>query len=205
MRKLLILVILISTGLLFGQRKSSFFLQAGLYESFEDFKLKTSIGSIDFNESQLKNTLSTGYQLKYINGKRIKKAFAVSNGEKIFVRVNQMKKHFLEKNRGNPIDGNRDYSLAYLQNEKYLYFENFFYSTGTAILGAGAIHLRGIIYDSTKEKFIVFKYGNDIEEFLKTERPELIEKYDLSMKKIEIDIVRSIMLDFFKKELTFSN
>lgn len=201
MRKFLILAFFVVTSNGLSQKKT-FFIPPGIYESFEDFKSKKpSSSNNNFTYSQLEKIITTGYQLRSENGKRIKRKFALSNGDKIFVRVSKMKKHFLENNRGNPIDVNRDYSLAYLQNEQFLYFENFFFSTGTALLGVGKMHLRGIIYDSTKEKFIVFKYESDVKRFLEETKPQLLEKYDLNNgKKIDIKTVRLVMLDLFEQQ-----
>ncbi|MGS2765144.1 hypothetical protein [Sinomicrobium sp. M5D2P9] len=172
---------------------------AGFYESYEDFQQRTPAKPVTFEASQLKNTLSTGFQLIESNGKRIKKAFAVSDGEKLYVRVSHMKKHFADKNKGNPIDVRRDYSPAYLVNDRYAYFENYFYSTGTAILGAGAMHLRGVLYKKSTGDFTVFKYGDDVKLFLESNYPEMVGDFDLSEKKINVTIVRSIMEAIFDK------
>ena len=183
----------------FSQENEKKFLKVGIYETFADFSAKLPNREIDFTKSQLKNNFSPAFQLRFKNGKRIKKAFCVSDGENVYVKERQIKKLFKEKNRGNPIGDRRDYLLAYLQNDNFLYFENYFYSTGTALLGVGKMHLRGIIYDSSIKKFIVFKYGTDIKEFLSRVKPSLTKKHELTKEKVDIKFVRNIMLDFFER------
>lgn len=195
MKKSFTLFILLFAKLFFAQETPKFPLPAGIYETFQDFRTKSPTETVGIMVTEPKNNVSTGFKIQTDKGKKVKKAFAVSNGEDIFIRAKKMKAHFALDNRGNPEDKGRDYSLAYLENYRYLYFENYFYSTGTALLGAGMMHLRGVVFDENIGKFIVFKYGSDVEEFLRLRQPELTTKYDLTEKKINIETVRAVMLE----------
>ncbi|WP_299056912.1 hypothetical protein [uncultured Polaribacter sp.] len=184
----------------YSQENESLFLKNGIYKTFFDFKSKIANSEIEFSKSQLKNNLSPAFQLRYKNGKRVKNIFCVSNGKELFVRGKGIKKNFKEKKRGKIVIDPNDYLLAYLQNNKFLYFEHFFMSTGSAFLPIGKMYMRGIIYDSTIEKFIIFKYGTDVKEFLNRNKISLLKKYNLTKEKIALEIVREIMLEIFNKE-----
>jgi hypothetical protein len=200
MKNILSILFCLLSLIVYSQEKEKLFLKNGIYKTFSDFKSKVANSEIEFTKSQLKNNLSPSFQLRYKNGKRIKKIFCVSNGKELFVRGKGIKKNFKEKKRGKIVIDPNDYLLAYLQNNKFLYFEHFFMSTGSAFLPISKMHMRGIIYDSTIEKFIILKYGTDVKEFLKRNKPSLSEKFNLSKDKIQLEIVRQIMLDFFRTD-----
>ena len=200
MKNILSILFCILSLIGYSQENEKLFLKNGIYKTFSDFKSKTANSEIEFKKSQLKNNLSPAFQLRYKSGKRIKNIFCVSNGKELFVRGKGIKKNFKEKNRGKIVVDPNDYLLAYLQNSKFLYFEHFFMSTGSAFLPVGKMYMRGIIYDSTIEKFIIFKYGTDIKEFLDRNKISLFKKYNLTKEKIDLEIVRKIMLEIFEKE-----
>ena len=180
------------------QEKEMSFLKSGIYKTFSDFKSKIPNSEVEFTKSQLKNNLSPAFQLRFENGKRIKKIFCVSNGKELFVLGKGIKKNLKEKNRGKMVIDPNEYLLAHLENNKFLYFEEYFMSIGSAFLPLGKMHLRGIIYDSTIGKFIIFKYGTDVEEFLDRNKLYLSKKYNLTKEKIDLEIVRKIMLEIFE-------
>lgn len=159
----------------------------GLYKSFNDFKLKTPSKDISFTASQLDTIASTGFQLIDNEGKIIKKAFAISDGEKIFVRVKSMNKYFHRPDKDKRIDDRpkdikMDYSLAYFTSENYLYFENYFYNKQMMDLIGGMTYLKGIIYLQSSEKFLVFKYNQDFKNYLSLKSKELTDNYSINFK-----------------------
>ena len=104
--------------------ETNFIYPKGAYMTFEDFVAIKPTAEIAFKKTQMKNILSTNFQLIYNNGKRVKKPFAVSNGKELFVRVKHLKKQIESKYRGQPSDADRDYLWAYLVDKNFLYVEN---------------------------------------------------------------------------------
>jgi len=176
--------------------QTSLFYPRGAYNTFNDFKNRTPSNSISFNKSQLKHILSSNYQLKFENGKRVKKPFAVSNGRELFVRVYHIKKQMEKKYKGKPSDANRDYLLAYYVNNQFLYFENEFVSDYGIVTKFARY---GIIYNNKTKEFIVLDRNSNINKFIKDNFPNLKDKYFFSNKKVNLNKVRELMNEMFNE------
>ncbi len=169
----------------------------GRYEEMQDLKIKKPNSDISFNKSQVEHILSSNYQLKSLEGKRIKKPFAVSNGNELFVNVKKLEKFLKEKQKISLSNGNNDFIRAYYINENFAYFE-------TEIISNYVLFVKfirvGIIYNSPNNNFIAFDQEYKIEKFLDENFKNL--KYEPTYKTEKIPNlrdVRKLMLKVFEK------
>ncbi len=176
-------------------QNANFLYPSGSYETFESFRTRTPNSDIVFNKSQLKHILSSNYQLKYNDGKRLKKPLAVSNGSELFVNVNLLKRHIESKFKGQLSNTNNDYLLAYYMNKDFIYFENECISD----YGLVAKFVRyGIVYDNSKSDFIVLDRNSKIKILLTENFPELLTEFQYNDEKPNLNDVRVIMQKIFK-------
>jgi len=169
----------------------------GLFIKYEDFKNKIPNQDISYSKSQLKHILSTNYQLRDGNGKRIKEPFAVSNGNELLVRGKYMKNMFAGNFSGTPTEINNDYLLAYFINDNFIYFENDF-NTNMIVLNKRVRY--GIIYSKSKNEFIVLGNSSIINEFIKEEFPEFVNRFHFSDSIPNLLKVRNLMSYLFDVE-----
>lgn len=178
-----------------NKQNTKFLYPIGSYESFEIFKSRTPNSDIVFNKTQLKHILSSNYQLKYNDGKRVKKPFAVSNGTELFVNVKLLKKQIESKFKGQLSNTNNDYLLAYYINKDFIYFENECISD----YGIVAKFIRyGIIFDYSKSDFIVLDRNSKIKILLTENFPELLDDFQYIDEKPNLKEVRELMIKIFK-------
>lgn len=169
----------------------------GRYEKIQDFKMKKTSSDISFNKSQLKHILSSNYQLRNIEGKRIKKPFAVSNGNELFVNVKKLEKKLKEKTKISLSNTNNDFIRAYYVNENFAYFETEIISNYVLVAKFRRV---GIMYNSSKNNFIVFDQREKIENFLEENFSDLKdEPIYITKKTPDLRDIRKLMLKVFEK------
>lgn len=176
-------------------QNTNFIYPRGSYETFEVFKTRTPNSDIVFNKTQLKHILSSNYQLKYNNGERVKKPFAVSNGTELFVNVKLLKKQVGSKFKGQLANTNNDYLMAYYINNDFIYFENECVSDYGVV---GKFVRYGIIYDNSKSDFIVLDRNSKIKTLLNDNFPELLDEFKYDDEKPDLNNVRALIIKIFK-------
>lgn len=201
MKKIIIKLFFISFCLIgFSQNDSTTYYKKGVYNSFADFKNKIPNKSIEFTTYQPKNSLSAGFQLRNKKNKRIKKAFAVSDGKTTFVKVKEMHKIVRKIQRvGAPLDSGWDFIPSLLESKEIIYFENYFVSLGTQIFG-GKSYLTGIIYNVKKESFMVLNSNEKVYQFINEFSSDLKSKYDFSTKRVDLIKVRALVYDIINQQ-----
>ena len=175
MKKILFILLSINAFLVQGQKEIKDY-PAGVYNTFEDFRKKEPSSTEQFSAKENRNIINNTFRLKDSKGKKIKDAFAVSNGEKLYIRTNSMEELFTNSKFDKPNTVDKDYSLANLINDKYIYFENYFQSKGVSNWGIGKVYLSGIIYNIEKETFTALNSIDHLNSFLKKENLEPIKK-----------------------------
>ncbi|MFD0931414.1 hypothetical protein ACFQ0R_02265 [Psychroflexus salinarum] len=193
MKRIIFTIILISSFLFGFSQNDSTFYKKGIYKTFSDFKNKIPNESVEFTTHQLKNNLSIGFQLRDENNKRIKKAFAVSDGKTVFVKVKEVQK-LVRKNQkvGTPLDSGWDFMPSLLKSKDIIYFENYYVGIGTQIFG-GKSYLTGIIYNFKTENFTVLSSNDKINEFITEFDSDLTNKYSFSGKTVDLNKVRKLI------------
>ena len=182
----------------YGQEASSFY-PAGVYNSFPAFIKKESSYNEIVSLEGSRNPIINTFRVKDSRGKRIQGAFAVSDGKDIYIRTNAMIEYFTNQEFDKPNTTNKDYSKAYLQNDKYLYFECFFQSKGVSTWGVGTVYLSGIICDLAGANFTVIRTEDDINTFLESikvtpKATELNSKSD----RLNIEKTRDLIMPLFE-------
>ena len=197
MIRILISVLILNITFVYGQNQS---YPTGVYNTFEDFRNKKPSSIENFTVKENKNIINNTFQIKNEQGKKFKEAFALSDGEKLYIHSFSMRDRFsnIEFDRPNTIK--KDYSLAELINDKYIYFENYFQSKGVSNWGIGKVYLSGIIYDIEEGTFTALNSFDDLNSFLKRENLKPIKKTDLQNDKLEITDTRKIMVQIFELE-----
>lgn len=182
----------------------------GMYESFADFKNYTP--STEKVEFEIKRSRDTVWY-KFYNaktGKRLKKEFAYSDGNDLYVSLKEIIKRFRVDDIGQAKDGGNYCLKAKRVGKRYIYFESYFTSAdamlwGGVIGGAAARRLKGIVYDINKETFDLLKNADDFENFIKENHPEFLPEVENSRvrnpdkkgvkkkNKENIDLIRKII------------
>ena len=199
MKRILFIVLLINTFLVQGQKENQVY-PSGIYNTFEDFKQKEPSSKETFSTKENRNIINNTFRIKDSNGKKIKDAFALSDGQKLYVRTTSMEERFTNSEFDKPNTDKKDYSLANLINEKYVYFENYFQSKGVSNWGIGKVYLSGIIYNIEKGTFTALNSIDHLNSFLETENLDLVEKKDLQKEKFQITDTRKVMAQLFELE-----
>lgn len=191
-RTMLTLLLLFTSLIGFTQHNSTLY-EKGIYKTFSDFKNSVPNKSVDFTTHQLKNNLSIGIQLRDENNKRIKKAFAVSNGEIVFVKVKEVQKLVRKTQKvGTPLDSGWDFMPSLLMSKDILYFENYYIGLGAQLFG-GKSYLTGIIYNTKSGIFTVLNSNEKINEFISDFNLDSENKYDFSGKTVNLNKVRELV------------
>lgn len=191
---LIIVLLLFFSFKVFCQQTN--FLPAGRYETILDFVKRRPIVNNLFEAKKFANT----HICKITNdqGKLERKAFAVSNGKDFYISAVGMNENLINEDWVILNGRNWAYSKAIHCNESLMYFENDDVTKSYAVIGIGIVRLRGIVYQKSISKFRVLIKNEDIVAFLKQEKPELLQKYNLIENKVvDIDLVRKIMIDVF--------
>lgn len=172
---------------------------SGVYATIDDLVKRTPVKDYSFTAEQSFN--SNYYKLKDINNVRIKKPFALSDGNSLFVHVKKINHHVDEAtNRGRQDRFGNVYLKAIIIGDGYVYFENYFYRPGsdflTALSGVSTKHLQGVIYSEKTRKFTVFRLTKDLKHFINIHAPHL--DFESTKRRLELGETRSIMMEFFK-------
>lgn len=186
----------------------------GIYATYEDFaRRQPSDTTTEFTFKSSANQDNVVRVFKKGTKKRLKRNFAISDGQNLYVRIKQVRKKFPAKDRGQAKDdGNYCIKVEQL-GPNYIYFEDYFASSAAAIFGGlgggvigGAIagsasrRLKGVIYDLKSLKFDLFRNAKDFKQFIKKKHPKQLalieaqEQKDGRKKSQEnIDLVRKII------------
>ena len=178
----------------------------GIYATYEDFaRRQPSDTTTEFTFKSSANQDNVVRVFKKGTKKRLKRNFAISDGQNLYVRIKQVRKKFPGKDRGQmKDDGNYCIKVEQL-GPNYIYFEDYFASSaslilGGAIAGSASRRLKGVIYDLKSLKFDLFRNAKDFKQFIKKKHPKQLalieaqEQKDGRKKSQEnIDLVRKII------------
>ncbi|CAI8426200.1 MAG: Uncharacterised protein [Polaribacter sejongensis] len=180
----------------------------GIYITYEDFaRRKPSDTTTELKLKPSANQDNVVRVFKKGTTKRLKRNFAVCDGQNLYVRIKLVSKKFLSKDRGQmKDDGNYCIKVEQL-GPNYLYFEDYFTSGASVFLGgviasSASRRLKGIVYDLKLFKFDLFRNAKDFKQFLEKSHPQKLplieaqEKEDGRKKSQEnIDLIRKIITD----------
>ncbi len=169
----------------------------GIYNTLADFKNKTPNSTENFALEDGKSSIA--YRFVNDSKKKIKDAFAISDGENLFINIKSIIPNFDESGNGQSYDGGNYYLKVYFTS-KYLFMSDYFASTAASMLGGltGGMASRrekGIIFVEKNDKFHLFKNYKEFENFINQNYPEksdLLIKYS-NPKIPEIIKIRSII------------
>lgn len=180
----------------------------GIYQTFETFKSGVPSDSIT---TFVKKTGNDTISHRFYNGItniRLKKEFAFSDGNQLYLNLNQIIKNFEKEDRGQLKDDGNYHIKALNIGARYIYFEDYFTSSEAAIMGglmAASIarRVKGLVYDREKQQFNLFKNAQDFEKFIKENHPEYLSKVEMASsvegsknrkKQVEdINLIREII------------
>ncbi|MFP2996820.1 hypothetical protein ABN763_12960 [Spongiivirga sp. MCCC 1A20706] len=161
MKRVLTFLLLLKLFFIYGQNNKVVYPQ-GVYSTFQDFiNRKPSIEN-SISAKQGKNMIITTFRIKDGDGNKIKDAFAVSDGENLYVRTNAMLEHLTNSEFNKPNATNKDYSIAKFVNSDHHYFEVFFQNKSVRAWGIGKVYLAGIIYVNSTRKFTFLDTKKDL-------------------------------------------
>ena len=179
----------------------------GIYVSYEDFsKRKPSDTTTKFTLKPSANQDNVVRVYKAETTKRLKRNFAISDGQNLYVRIKQVRKKFPSNDR-NQMKDDGNYCIKVEQlGPSYIYFEDYFASSSSVIFGgiAGSVSrsLKVVVYDLKTLKFDLFKNAKDFKQFVKKNHPEKLEliksqeNKDGRIKSTEnIDLIRKIITE----------
>lgn len=194
MKEILSFLILINLCFAYSQ-SSEFIYPEGIYTSFEDFVNKKPNIENSISAKQGENIIITTFRIKDGDGNKIKDAFAVSDGQNIYIRSNAMLNHLTNSEFNKPNAANNDYSKANLVSNEYLYFEVFFQNKSVRTLGIGKVYLTGVIYDNSTRKFTFLDTIKDLETVFGEQESGIDKNYRVNGQNI--DIARKVVFSFF--------
>lgn len=149
----------------------------GVYETYEDFRSKTP--STDPNLSAPYSDDKIAYRFNNLDdkGKKLKKAFAISDGKDLYIQVVNLIKKFNSDDKSQGYDG----GIYYLKAENkggYLFVRDYFTSNSAAMWGgiiaaAAARRTKGVIYEEEKESFNLFKNIEEFKTFMGVNYPNI--------------------------------
>ncbi|SEG61228.1 hypothetical protein SAMN05421847_2960 [Halpernia humi] len=185
MKKFLLLSFFSISFISFAQHFNSADYPKGVYETYEDFRMKTP--SQTPNLSSPYSTDSTAYRFNNMDdkGKKFKKAFAISDGKNLYIQIVNLIKKFNSEDKGQSYDG----GIYYLKAENkggYLFVKDYFVSNSAAMWGgliasASARRKKAVIFEEEKESFNLFKNLKDFQTFMEVNYPNV--SLDLEKKK----------------------
>lgn len=192
MKTILSCVLLFSLGVIFAQQ-NAFEYPEGIYSNFDDFITGKPSLDISIEAKKGKNIVITTFRIKDGNGNKIKHAFAASDGENVYVRTNAILGHLTNVEFDKPNATDKDYSIALLVNEDYLYLEVFFQSKSVKNWGIGKVYLSGILYNNTSGKFTILESMEN----LQTALGSPVSNGDQRINGQNIDAARKAILPLF--------
>ncbi len=195
-------------GMTFPTIKAQIVYPKGIYATYEDFAArKPSDTSTQFILKPSAHQDNVVRVFKNDHKKRLKRNFAVSDGQNLYVRIKQVSKKFTSRDRGQlKDDGNYCIKVEQL-GPNYLYFEDYFTPSAAAffggiIAGSASRRLKGVVFDLKSLQFDLFRNAKDFKQFVKQNHPEKLplieaqEKIDGRKKSQEnIDLIREIIYE----------
>lgn len=190
MTKLLTFLSLTAFALGFSQNFNPAQYPKGVYETYEDFRTKTSSASPNLSAAITDDQIAFRFNNLDDKGKKLKKAFAVSDGQNVYIHVVNLIKKFNSEDKGQGYDG----GIYYLKAENkggYLFIRDYFTSNSAAMWGgliaaAAARRTKGVIYDEEKESFNLFKNIEEFKTFMEVNHPNI--KLDLEKGKGDLKL-----------------
>ena len=188
----------------------------GIYETFQDFKIRIpNKKDIEFNIKRSRDTIwYKFYDAK--TKKRLKKEFAYSDGNDLYVSLKEITKKFLLEDSSQLKDDGNYCLKAEKIGKKYIYFESYFTSRDASLYGgfigaSVARRIKGIVYNVEKGTFNLFKNAEDFENFIKENHPEYLKEVESThatnsnkkskrkKKRENIDLIRKIIDEVYDK------
>lgn len=178
MTKLLTFLSLTAFALGFSQNFNPAQYPKGVYETYEDFRTKTPNASPNLSAAMTDDQIAFRFNNLDDKGKKLKKAFAVSDGQNVYIHVVNLIKKFNSEDKGQGYDG----GIYYLKAENkggYLFVRDYFTSNSAAMWGgiiaaAAARRTKGVIYDEEKESFNLFKNIEEFKTFMQVNHPNIV-------------------------------
>lgn len=175
MIKILTFLSLTAFALGFSQNFNPAQYPKGVYETYEDFRTKTPTSSPSLSAAMTDDQIAFRFNNLDDKGKKLKKAFAVSDGQHLYIHVVNLIKKFNSEDKGQGYDG----GIYYLKAENkggYLFVRDYFTSNSAAMWGgiiaaAAARRTKGVIYDEEKESFNLFKNIEEFKTFMEVNHP----------------------------------
>ena len=197
MKRVLTYLFLLKLCFVYSQNSEVIYPQ-GIYNTFEDFvNGKPSIEN-SISAKQGKNIIITTFRIKDSDGNKIKDAFAVSDGQNLYVRTNAMLEHLTNSEFNKPNATDKDYSVAALANSNYLYFEVFFQNKSVRTWGIGKVYLAGIIYDKSIHKFTFLDTTKDLGIVLGESKIQNENEQEYRVNGENIEVARKAISRLFK-------
>jgi len=184
----------------------------GIYQSFDHFKEKIPSDTISNFRIKIGNDTISHRFYNTKTDKRLKKHFAFSDGSNLYVNVKGMMKNFEREDKSQLKDDGNYHLKAKLIGHKYIYFEDYFTSSGAAFWGgviAASIarRIKGVLYNYETNTFNLFKNAADFEKFVSENHPQYLEllestviKYKTAKRKKsveDIEIIRKVIHDVY--------
>lgn len=163
----------------------------GVYETYEDFRAKTPSSNPNLSAPSSEDNLAYRFTNLDDKGKKLKKAFAISDGKDVYIHIVNLIKKFNSEDRGQAYDG----GIYYLKAENrggYMFVRDYFVSNGAAMWGgliatAAARRQKGVIYEEEKESFNLFKNIEDFKKFMELNHPNVVLDLDKGKGDAKID------------------
>lgn len=185
MKKLLLLSLFAFSASAVAQNFNSADYPKGVYETYEDFRIKKPSSNPVLSAPYGDDNIAYRFNNMDDKGRKLKKAFAVSDGKDLYIHVVNLIKKFNSEDKGQGYDG----GIYYLKAENkggYLFVRDYFTSNSAAMWGGiiaatAARRTKGVIYEEEKESFNLFKNLKDFTTYMEVNYPNV--KLDLEKGK----------------------
>ncbi len=185
-----------------AQEKESITYPKGIYETFEAYqKQEPTDVKTEFTTKMSKDSIKYRFY-NTATEKRIRKAFAFSDGTHLYVSAKYIYKHLNRKDSGKQLKDDGNYHLkSHKIGTHYHYFENYYTSTaaviwGGAIATAAARRVKGVVYDVAHKEFNIFRNAKDFKRFVNENHKTYAENHPEIMSKKgteDIKMIRSFV------------
>ncbi|RNL89461.1 hypothetical protein ED312_07355 [Sinomicrobium pectinilyticum] len=197
MQKIILLFLYSTLQYTYGQSTTASY-PSGIYDTFQDFLKKVPASEEHITVQEDRNIISNNFKITDSHGKKVKNAFAVSDGKDLYIRTNAMKDYFTNSQFDKPNAANKDYSKVHLKKDNYLYLECFFQSKGASTWGVGKIYLLGIMCDLSNSSFSIFKTTEDLNAFLKSVNLQQLSTENSNHNQLDINTTRKAIIPLFE-------
>lgn len=178
MKKIITLLSLAAFAVGFSQNFTPNQYPKGVYETYEDFRTKTPTSTPSLSAAMTEDQIAYRFNNLDDKGKKLKKAFAISDGENVYLHVVNLIKKFNSEDKGQGYDG----GIYYLKAENkggYLFVRDYFTSNSAAMWGgiiaaAAARRTKGVIYEEEKESFNLFRNMEEFKTFMQVNHPSVV-------------------------------